>query len=285
MRRRGSSTVRELFRLSSSRPPAPSSPVSCRGGSVSRCRGLGMNWSNRRGKPFRLALGSFIEEYNNTVEVVQLNEESQAFEPVPGGTFQHPYPTTKIMWAPESLANTAGGDLLATTGDYLRLWENQEDGTVKPKCMLNNVRAPAAVIRAIGSNPFVVLTCPPPLQHQESEFCAPLTSFDWNEVDTNLVGTSSIDTTVTIWDVNTQQVRTQLIAHDKEVYDIAFGASRGRSRSPARRTLAPPPPRAVSSSSGLVIASSLKFGFGWGRLCRREGRVRLSGCGWLRAHV
>jgi len=156
----------------------------------------GMNWSNRRNKPFRLALGSFIEEYNNSVEVVQLNEETQAFERVSGGTFNHPYPTTKIMWSPESCP----GDLLATTGDYLRLWDNAEDGSVKLKCMLNN--------------------------HRESEFCAPLTSFDWNETDTNLIGTSSIDTTCTIWDIETQQVRTQLIAHDKEVYDIAFASGK-----------------------------------------------------------
>lgn len=34
-----------------------------------------------------------------------------------------------------------------------------------------------------------------------SEFCAPLTSFDWNEVDPNLIVTSSIDTTCTVWNV------------------------------------------------------------------------------------
>ena len=34
--------------------------------------------------------------------------------------------------------------------------------------------------------------------------------------------TSSIDTTCTIWDVTTQTARTQLIAHDREVFDIAF---------------------------------------------------------------
>lgn len=174
----------------------------------------GMNWSNRKDKPYRLALGSFIEEYNNKVEIVQLNDETQAFERIGGanesaadeaaarasgsakpgkpGIFNHPYPTTKIMWAPE----TQTQDLLATTGDYLRLWGVAEDGTVEQKVLLNN--------------------------HRESEFCAPLTSFDWNETDTNLIGTSSIDTTCTIWDVETQQVRTQLIAHDKEVYDIAF---------------------------------------------------------------
>ena len=62
-------------------------------------------------------------------------------------------------------------------------------------------------------------------QNKKSEYCAPLTSFDWNESDPNLIGTSSIDTTCTIWDVTTCQARTQLIAHDKEVFDISFSSS------------------------------------------------------------
>lgn len=37
------------------------------------------------------------------------------------------------------------------------------------------------------------------LQNKQSEFCAPLTSFDWNDVDPKRLGTSSIDTTCTIW--------------------------------------------------------------------------------------
>jgi hypothetical protein len=36
-------------------------------------------------------------------------------------------------------------------------------------------------------------------QNKQSEFCAPLTSFDWNDVDPKRLGTSSIDTTCTIW--------------------------------------------------------------------------------------
>lgn len=43
-------------------------------------------------------------------------------------------------------------------------------------------------------------------QNKNSDFCAPLTSFDWNEVDPNLIGTSSIDTTCTIWGLETTQV-------------------------------------------------------------------------------
>ena len=38
-------------------------------------------------------------------------------------------------------------------------------------------------------------------QNKNSEFCAPLTSFDWNETDLNRLGTSSVDTTCTIWDI------------------------------------------------------------------------------------
>jgi DDB1- and CUL4-associated factor 7 len=63
-------------------------------------------------------------------------------------------------------------------------------------------------------------------QNKHREFCAPLTAFDWNEEDPTLIGTSSIDTTCTVWNVETQQAKTQLIAHDKEVYDFAF-AMRG----------------------------------------------------------
>lgn len=39
------------------------------------------------------------------------------------------------------------------------------------------------------------------MQNKSSEFCAPLTSFDWNEKYPNIIGTASIDTTCTIWDV------------------------------------------------------------------------------------
>eukprot|EP01083_Nonionella_stella_P020774 57650_1 len=152
----------------------------------------GMNWSAR--SKYKLALGSFVEEYNNKVEVIQLNEETGTFET--RGTFDHPYPTTKIIWAPKQVQ--CKNDMLATTGDYLRLWR-VEDDKIELSSLLNN--------------------------NKNSEFCAPLTSFDWNEADPTLVGTSSIDTTCTIWNVETSQAKTQLIAHDKEVYDIAFAPS------------------------------------------------------------
>jgi WD repeat-containing protein 68 len=57
------------------------------------------------------------------------------------------------------------------------------------------------------------------------EHTAPITSLDWNVVSPSLIITSSIDTTCTIWDIPTLTAKTQLIAHDKEVFDVRFCAN------------------------------------------------------------
>ena len=51
---------------------------------------------------------------------------------------------------------------------------------------------------------------------------APLTNFSWNEKSPNLIVTASIDTTCTVWNIDTSTAITQLIAHDREVYDVAW---------------------------------------------------------------
>mmetsp|Transcript_21243 Transcript_21243/g.29778 ORF Transcript_21243/g.29778 Transcript_21243/m.29778 type:complete len:330 (-) Transcript_21243:492-1481(-) len=172
---------------------------------------------------FRLAIGSYVEQYCNTVRIVKKRpfEDSNVgsvdmhtssdldyqahYQLYDAAEFDHPYPCTNILWSPDT-RNSGATDLLATSGDYLRLWKIADDGSgrgtmiTKKEAMLNN--------------------------NKKSEYCAPLTSFDWNESDPNLLGTSSIDTTCTIWDITTQTTRTQLIAHDREVFDFAFGLGR-----------------------------------------------------------
>jgi len=80
-------------------------------------------------------------------------------------------------------------DLLATSGDYLRVWQTSDNGT-RLECLLNNVKTYFHLFKFIIDFIF---------KNKNSDFCAPLTSFDWNEIDPNLIGTSSIDTTCTIW--------------------------------------------------------------------------------------
>ncbi|KAL2527563.1 Protein TRANSPARENT TESTA GLABRA 1 [Abeliophyllum distichum] len=140
-----------------------------------------------------IAVGSFIEDFHNRVDILSFDDETNSIKPVPSLSFEHPYPPTKLMFHP---APTSAANLLASSGDYLRLWDLR-DTSIEPICTLNNSKT--------------------------SEYCAPLTSFDWNEVEPRRIGTSSIDTTCTIWDIEKGAVETQLIAHDKEVYDIAWG--------------------------------------------------------------
>jgi len=105
----------------------------------------GMNWSVRPDHRFRLAVGSFEEEYSNSVRIIQLDDETHQFNEV--AQFEHPYPATKIMWMPD--ANGTRRDMLATTGDYLRLWNVTDNKSVRLEGLLNNVRAyPAPGARA-----------------------------------------------------------------------------------------------------------------------------------------
>lgn len=147
-----------------------------------------------------IAVGSFIEEYDNHVDILNFDEETLTLAPNPNLSFAHPYPPTKLMFQPSSLSlssSSSSSSLLASSADFLRLYTLQNDAVVEPVSVLNNSKS--------------------------SEFCAPLTSFDWNDVVPHRIGTCSIDTTCTIWDIEKGMVETQLIAHDKEVYDIAWG--------------------------------------------------------------
>ncbi|OAY82628.1 Protein TRANSPARENT TESTA GLABRA 1 [Ananas comosus] len=148
----------------------------------------------------RLALGSFVEDYSNRVDIVSFDEDSLSFRADPGLSFEHPYPPTKLLFHP-----SPSQPLLASSSDFLRLWRLPADPASSPSL------SPAVELRCVLSN------------SKSSDFCAPLTSFDWNEAEPRRVGTCSIDTTCTVWDVERGAVETQLIAHDKEVYDIAWG--------------------------------------------------------------
>lgn len=160
-----------------------------------------MAWCRKPERKFYMAVGSYIEEYANQFQIVQLQKDDNGngeFKKL--CQFEHPYPATKVMWAPASHTSSSQSDLIATTGDYLRLWNFGSSNNVDMKVVLNN--------------------------NKHAEYCAPLTSFDWNETDPSIIGSCSIDTTCTIWDINAMTPKTQLIAHDKEVYDIAFACGK-----------------------------------------------------------
>lgn len=119
---------------------------------------LGFSW--RESNEFRLAIGSLKEEIENEIRIIKLNENSDA-DFVTSTTFTHQFPATKLLWIPSK--NTANPDILATTSDYLRIWEIDGSGSnrVNMKCELKDA---------------------------SQQFCAPLTSFDWNQMDPSIIG-------------------------------------------------------------------------------------------------
>lgn len=98
-----------------------------------------------------MAVGSFVEEYSNQIQIIQLKKDSQgngSFHKL--CTFEHPYPPTKIMWAPTK-HNLTTKDLLATTGDYLRLWTVDSENSVEMKGVLNNNKNAGEFLPAASS--------------------------------------------------------------------------------------------------------------------------------------
>ncbi|KAI0093468.1 WD40 repeat-like protein [Irpex rosettiformis] len=180
---------------------------------------------------FRLGVGSLTEDFNNHIAIVGLQDERVLVEDDYADNYsdfvtlvelQHGYPATSLQWQPAGAtsfhwAQKAGtSELLATTGDALRVFEYTSDNSPSVSSYVG--RPPSnnghrLAVRAALSGQSKV---------QNHSTGAPLTNFSWNEKSPNLVVTSSIDTTCTVWNIDTSTAITQLIAHDREVYDVAW---------------------------------------------------------------
>ena len=137
----------------------------------------------------RLAISSLEKRLDNKIEILELidNELKAVYEQLIG------YPCTKLLWGPSKNRSS----LLAFSSDCIQIYDYSEE-----KHSLIN---------------------PTKLNNMKSKYCGPLTSFDWNTANDSILGTASVDSTCTIWDLNKLSIKTQLIAHDKEVFDIQFG--------------------------------------------------------------
>ncbi|KAF1990264.1 WD40 repeat-like protein [Aulographum hederae CBS 113979] len=177
----------------------------------------------------KMAIGSHLEDPHNFIQILDTQVAPQ--ETTTPGSSPYgleytkvaeatcSYPVTRILWEPPS-SQKQSTDLLATSGDHLRLWSlpqssgSQASNTISRSSSVNT-REPAPQ----KLTPLALLS-----NSKTPEHTAPLTSLDWNTLSPKLIITSSIDTTCTIWDIPTLTAKTQLIAHDKEVFDVRFCA-------------------------------------------------------------
>ncbi|KDN46126.1 WD40 repeat-like protein [Tilletiaria anomala UBC 951] len=242
--------------------------------------------SNHRAIPegARLAVGSFIEEYSNRIQILGMEVGRDGHSELALlADAAHPYPATKLSFQPSTLsttpdfpaglanhtssrnsyasplskqskraswgatiytsasaANSAGlrdffpdRELLASSADCLRIWEisrnesyayEQEEEARRGSGFVTGSSHRRRVGSAYDSDGRLrfELVEKSVLAHSKSANSppAPLTSFSWNVPSPSLIVTSSIDTTCTIWDLPTRTALTQLIAHDREVYDV-----------------------------------------------------------------
>lgn len=170
-----------------------------------------------------LAVGSFIMERDNYIDLLyvtggyfaqasdaQTSTRDDMAQPIPPHharalhTATHPYFPCRIKWAPHHSSKP----LLATCSAQVHIWELGQDQSSKP-----NDSAQLSMVLSMS--------------HRKGQdgTAAPITSLDWNHVDPSTLGTCSLDTTCTIWNVTTGQAKTQLIAHDRQVFDMAFSTS------------------------------------------------------------
>ncbi|KAJ5895148.1 hypothetical protein N7495_006839 [Penicillium taxi] len=178
----------------------------------------------------KMAVGSYLEDNHNFIQIIDTHwaqpdpdtpdaaADQIKLEYVKTAEATHSYPVTRILWEPPS-SQKQSTDLLATSGDHLRLWSLPNSQPLQSSNSITRSssqrEAPAAKL-----SPLALLS-----NSKSPEHTAPITSLDWNTISPSLIITSSIDTTCTIWDIPTLTAKTQLIAHDKEVFDVRFCAN------------------------------------------------------------
>ena len=107
----------------------------------------------------RIAVGSFLEDYNNRIDILSFDSDSMSLKPLPSLSFEHPYPPTKLMFSPPSLRRSGGGDLLSVMpGVVVKLLvspgESVDEGQalliLEAMKMQNEIAAPqASLVQAV----------------------------------------------------------------------------------------------------------------------------------------
>lgn len=170
-------------------------------------------------------------------EEIASRDEGFCFQKVCDVTLD--YPITHLQWDPLMLLyGSSGVERLATSSEVLRLYKVANNGndsySLQQTHVLANNTASCSSTSSNSNNSSGSSSSARTIEDVNT--FPPVTSFDWNKTDPNVLITSSVDTTCTVWDLHrspgrtaineemldTATVKTQLIAHDSEVFDVKF---------------------------------------------------------------
>lgn len=189
---------------------------------------FGLDWSNED----YVCLGSYRDGGTNSLQVIR-SGDLLSWEKMAECSLT--YPVSTIQWQP-SLTHPRR---FATCSDSLRVWSFCEEERFLQEqinlslCKYNKQQQGTSRSNAAAGGGLGLRTTlggssashANPQQQQQGIIgeLPPITSFHWNPIDPNLLISSSIDTTCIVWDLQSSNyVRTQLIAHDSEVFDVRF---------------------------------------------------------------
>ena len=179
------------------------------------------DWSPHSAHFCSLAVGSFVTQrppldasFNrNEVQMVSLTDPQTTDFQSQSTPIIVDHPVTKVQYSPHRMS---GGDseLLGVSGDGLRIYKSRLAGmasaadheliaklvpaqiSTSPTASATSSRRPSDA-NIITSNPGVAAST--------KNSPAPITSFDWNRVDPNLLVTSSYDTTCAVWNLDVSE--------------------------------------------------------------------------------
>ena len=208
----------------------------------------GADWSTTKDQRHaKIALSSYREDSTNKLEILYgspqyIDDDNNASDIVSSSdvvanswslTKRHDYtvkyPITRLQWDPAlSIINT-DVERLATTSECLRIYEvlKQDEcdfhGT-NSNYINNNNSFTNLNTATTAAGKLVEKTALTNSKSKNLNQLPPMTSFDWNRFDPNNLITCSIDTTCTVWNLTKETfvAKTQLIAHDSEVYDVKY---------------------------------------------------------------
>ncbi|KAH3666115.1 hypothetical protein OGAPHI_004304 [Ogataea philodendri] len=180
---------------------------------------FGLDWAcNANSDIAKIAVSSFREDLTNRLKIINgtpnyldtdtgiKSLDAYNFQSVAEITVN--YPVTRLQWDP-SMSLYPNTTRLATSSECLRVYELAEPDTNQ-----SYSHSPRLVEKLTLTNS----------KNKNFNQLPPLTSFDWNKTDPRYIITSSIDSTCTLWDISRGSgvAKTQLIAHDSEVFDVKF---------------------------------------------------------------
>lgn len=202
----------------------------------------GLDWAITRDEAVaKIALSSYREDSTNRLEIVygepqqvDVDHTARAAGAAAANSWSFArrhdysvkYPVTRLQWDPAMSLLSTDVDRLATTSECLRIYEviKPNDYAAGNTGYVGSTSPDRGASGALGGAKLVEKTALTNSKSKNLNQLPPMTSFDWNRFDPTSLITCSIDTTCTVWNLTKETfvAKTQLIAHDSEVYDVKY---------------------------------------------------------------